>query len=517
MPPFAKFWDNAAFRQGLLLILTCLALWVLARSFDFFDLLDEMMHAHEDWQLDEIMFAFMMAGHAGIAFCILRIRDLGVEIARRNRAERDVAWIASHDPLTRLANRRGLEEEIVRRQAMTSLAPTAALSIDLDGFKKVNDLFGHHAGDEALVEVATRLRTLAPHDGIFRTGGDEFLVLVDLTRKTDVEALAHGIVASLSEPYRLQGVTAEMGASVGIATCPDQATDLRLLMQYADLAMYSSKRDRNGRVTAFDRSMSDGLAKRNQMELDLREALKSRAIVPHFQPLVDLKSGELRGFEALARWTSAAGIAIPPSDFIVVAEETGLITELSEQLLHRACLQARNWPAPLRLAFNLSPAQLADKMLGLRILRILGETGLSPDRLEIEITESALVGNVEVATIVLEDLINAGIHIALDDFGTGYSSLSHLSKFSFEKIKIDRSFIGTFETEAKQEKIVRAIVGLGQGLGLATTAEGIETGGQAEALTRMGCDYGQGYYFGKAMSEAQLADYLRESDRRMAG
>lgn len=517
MTVIAAFRRNRAYRQAAFLVTAGIVIWLSALAGDLFDKIDHFIHEHEDWEIDEVLFAIILTGFGGLIFSGWRLRDLSEEIERRDRAERDVVWIARHDPLTRLPNRRGLDDRLRELAAEPPASRLlAAYSIDLDGFKKLNDLFGHQAGDEALVEVADRLRSLFPHEAIFRLGGDEFLVLQHVSASPCVMDLAEAIVASLSEPYALGGVTAEMSASVGVATAPGDARDPVVLIQLADLAMYSIKRRSGSRVARYTSAMGDARNRRNRMERELREALKDGAIEPHFQPLVDLRTGAIVGFEALARWTAPDGRSVPPDEFIPLAEDTGLITELSEQILQKACIAASAWPRPISLAFNVSPAQMTDRLLGLRILRILGAAGLTPDRLEVEITESAIIQHVETAETVITDLVGAGIGIVIDDFGTGFSSLAQLSRFPFEKIKIDRSFIGRFEAEEKQEMIVQAIVDLGRRLGVTTTAEGVETSSQAASLRAIGCDQGQGFHFGPAVPAAAATSLLNDERRRRA-
>jgi EAL domain-containing protein (putative c-di-GMP-specific phosphodiesterase class I) len=276
--------------------------------------------------------------------------------------------------------------------------------------------------------------------------------------------------------------------------------------------MYDSKRHGRNTLRRFDRSMNETLTQRSAAEAALRDAIERREIVPHYQPLIDLETGRVRGFEALARWRGADGGMVPPTIFIELAEDAGLITRLSEQLLRQACVDARSWPTDTVLAFNISPTQLTDNLLGLRIVQILIETGLPPTRLEIEITETALVRDTTAASAILASLHEAGVSIALDDFGTGYSSLSQLSKLKFDKVKIDQSFVSSFEGDEKQEKIVRAIIGLGQGLGMVTTAEGIEDKAQFDRLRAMGCDFGQGYLFGRAIPQDAIAAFIASSE-----
>lgn len=485
--------------------------WGLAIRNDAFEALADYVEKHEALEVDEIVTALVVIGILGLVYTLSRLGELHAEIRRRSAAERDVSWIASHDPLTRLPNRAGLN---ARLDALANgrSGRLAYYSIDLDGFKRVNDLLGHQAGDEVLIQVADRLRTIFDPEDVFRLGGDEFVVIEKVKDADEAVARARRITDYLCRSYGLlTGMTAELGASVGIALDPDHVDRPKQGLLAADAAMYEAKRRGKGVAVLFENEMKASLEQRAAMEIALRDALKRCVIVPHYQPLIDLKTGALRGFEALARWTDGDGRQVPPIEFITLAEETGLIVELSDQLLRRACRDAAKWPPHLRLAFNLSSAQFSDTLLGLRILRILADEGLPPNRLEIEVTETAIVKDMAAAEAVLADLSAAGIHVALDDFGTGYSSLSQLSRFKFDKIKIDRSFVSSFQGDERQEKIVRAMLGLGQGLGIATTAEGIESESQVRSLQALGCDFGQGYLFGKAMPPDEISNFLAQS------
>ena len=490
------------------------AMWWWFHTIDAFDSLVTFMQTHESWELDEIFSAVVLAGICGFIYAARRHSAARKELKRRNEAESNVTWLAQNDSLTRLPNRRFFED-FARRIDDQPTGPEKAyvvFAIDLDGFKKLNDLHGHAAGDEMLRTVAQRLAKLFPDDLVARLGGDEFIVVTSAAAP-DPEAIGRRICDALAEPARIAGAHTEVGASVGYAVCPAQSESLAEAAHCADIAMYVAKRAGRNEVMAFDEGMRDLLVKRTQMEIALREAVRTDRILPHYQPLVDLKSGELVGFEALARWELSDGTLVSAAEFIPLADEAGLITDLSERLLTRACRDALQWPAHLKLAFNLSPAQLADRLIGLRIVKILAKVGFPANRLELEITESALIHDTETAVQVLEDLHNAGVRIALDDFGTGYSSLSQLSRFQFDRIKIDRSFVREFEDDTKQRRIVRAIITLGAGLGVSTTAEGIERESQRGSLRTLGCQHGQGYLFGAAMPAGEALSLI-ETRRR---
>ncbi|MDH6267784.1 diguanylate cyclase (GGDEF)-like protein [Rhizobium sp. SG_E_25_P2] len=485
-------------------------IWLAAIRHDAFETLAEFVETHESLEVDEVLTAVVVIGLLGLIYALSRLGELHGEIRKRSAAERDVNWIANHDSLTRLPNRAGLNARLdALANAMGPRGRIAYYSIDLDGFKRVNDLLGHQSGDEVLIAVAERLRAIFEPEDIFRLGGDEFVVIEKVRDLAEAAAKARRVTNFLCRSYELSSsMTAELGASVGLALDPDHIDRPKQGLLAADAAMYEAKKRGKGIAVVFEQEMKAALEQRAALEISLRDALKKCVITPHYQPLIDLKTGSLRGFEALARWMDNNGRQVSPIEFIGLAEETGLIVELSDQLLKRACRDAAKWPPHLRLAFNLSPAQFSDRLLGLRILRILAEEGLPPNRLEIEVTETAIVKDMEAAEAVLGDLNAAGIHVALDDFGTGYSSLSQLSRFKFDKIKIDRSFVSSFQDDERQEKIVRAMLGLGQGLGIATTAEGIETESQVRSLQALGCDFGQGYLFGKAMPPENIEAFI---------
>jgi predicted signal transduction protein with EAL and GGDEF domain len=307
------------------------------------------------------------------------------------------------------------------------------------------------------------------------------------------------IAATVAEPFEIENVSAEFGVGIGIAIAPNDGVHADELVRRADRALYRAKAAGRSCVRFFEHEMDTHVERRIQIERDLRSAIASDSIVPHYQPLVSLDGNRIIGFEALARWHNGDLGFVPPDLFIPVAEETGLISALGDQLFRRACLDACAWPPTFVLAFNVSPVQLRDPTLGLRLLSILGQTGFNPRRLEIEITESALVENIAVAQTIIHELRQSGVRIALDDFGTGYATLSQLLSFRLDKIKIDRSFVSRIDKSEDGQVIVRAILGLAKGFRLTTTAEGVEDAGQLAFLKANGCTEGQGYLFSKAV------------------
>jgi diguanylate cyclase len=434
------------------------------------------------------------------------------DIRERCAAEARERFLATHDALTGLPNRRRLQDEVARALARTRRGSDGAalLLVDLDRFKQINDLHGHPAGDRLLKEVAGRLRAVTREaDTLARLGGDEFALVVDLDADglEDASRLAHRIVATLKLPIDLGGITVQIGCSVGIALAPRDANDPEGLMRLADLALYRAKAEGRNCFRFFEASMDIRIRERTELETELRLAIARDELVPYFQPLVALATGRLIGFEMLARWTHPIRGMVPPDKFVPIAEDTGLVAAMTEQLLRKACRVAAAWPRHLSVAVNISSLQLHDHALPAVIRSALEEAGLPAHRLELELTESALLGSLETAREIVGGLKSLGVRFALDDFGTGYSSLAHLQALPFDKIKIDASFVCAAANAADSRKIVAAVVGLGLSLGLLTVAEGIETSEQAGALARLGCDIGQGWLFGRPIP-AEAVDAL---------
>ncbi len=391
--------------------------------------------------------------------------------------------------------------------------PLAVLTLGLDSFKAVNDTHGHLAGDKALHEFAHKMSGIL-RDDIFlaRIGGDEFAIVMPAIESLDDPAnLAGRIVTTVAEGFLIENATVQFGVGIGIAIAPNDGSQTDELLKRADRALHRAKAAGRSCVRFFESDLDSLVERRIQIEQELRIAIASDLIRPHYQPLVSLDGNGIIGFEALARWESAALGYIAPDVFIPIAEDAGLIIPLGEQLFRRACLDAKSWPSDLTLSFNVSPIQLRDPAFGLQILSILGETGFSPLQLEIEITETALVENIAVAQRVISDLRQAGVRIALDDFGTGYATLSQLLSFQLDKIKIDRSFVSRLDDSDDSQVIIRAVLGLAKGFGLTTTAEGVEDSSQLAYLRASGCEEGQGYLFSKAVPAADIPALLEKS------
>jgi diguanylate cyclase (GGDEF)-like protein len=433
-------------------------------------------------------------------------------------AEKQAHMLARHDELTGLPNRRVFSADLQAAldQAKKGIANCSVLLIDLDNFKKVNDLQGHQTGDTVLCEIARRLEaTMRKNDMVARLGGDEFAIIAegeaDLAEHLDgAKRLASRLLGAVRQPIVFDESRIEIAASIGIATCRGDVADVGGLLHAADIAMYRAKQNGRGTFRFFEQSMDDEMREREALEKDLVEAIAKNNIHPHYQPLVDIDKNRIRGFEALARWQHPVRGFVPPDIFIPIIEQLGLMPALTTSILRQACRDAKGWPEDIGIAVNFSPSELKDPLLTNRVLIILAEEGLAPSRLEVEITETALVSDLEGAKTILKALQGAGIAICLDDFGTGYSSLYHLRELKFDKIKIDRSFVQAMQMNSDSEKIVDAILGLTNSLGLPTVAEGIENPAILAQLAAKGCEYGQGFYFGKAMTGDAVVQLLKQ-------
>jgi diguanylate cyclase (GGDEF)-like protein len=428
-------------------------------------------------------------------------------VVSRGEAE----MLARHDPLTGLPNRRVFREDLQRHFAETQKggAGFALLLIDLDWFKSVNDIHGHLCGDATLVEVARLLvEVMPPGTSLARLGGDEFGALMTDAGDPDRPGrMAERLVSEISRIRIVDGLAIRIGASIGIAVSPRDGIESRALLRAADAALYGAK-ETHGVVQFFQAGMGDKLWRDAALREDLRSALLNGDIVAHYQPLVRLNDRVIVGFEVLARWTHPQRGPIAPDIFIPIAEEAGLIGSLTALILAQACQDASSWPSHLTIAVNLSPRQLKQCGLANDILTILKAQDFPASRLELEVTETGLVQDIATAKHVISELKEAGASIVLDDFGTGYSSLYHLRELPFSKLKIDRSFIASLQDDESKRRLLVGILGLAHSLCIETTAEGVENAGDADWLGNNGCDFGQGYLFGKPMSAADAAAFL---------
>jgi diguanylate cyclase (GGDEF)-like protein/PAS domain S-box-containing protein len=441
-----------------------------------------------------------------------------VDITERRKAEARIAYMAHHDGLTNLANRELYQDRL--KQALEQSQPgnkrVAVLCVDLDLFKNVNDSFGHPIGDRLLRLVADRLRSQVVGNNLAaRLGGDEFaVILASDVSPNEASDFADRLIKILSAGYDIDGVEVVIGASIGIALSPGDGDTSEELMRNADMALYQAKADGGGVHHFFEREMDLQAQKRRDLELDLRRAFANGEFELHYQPLVDIAADRISGFESLLRWRHPEKGMISPADFIPVAEDIGLIVSLGEWVLREACTEAVKWPADVKVAVNLSPVQFRSRNLVQVVISALAHSGLSPTRLELEITESLFLAETEANLAILHQLRELGVSISMDDFGTGYSSLSYLRSFPFDKIKIDRSFVKDLAQRSDCVAIVRAISGLGRSLNITTTAEGVETTDQLDWLRAEGCNEVQGFLFSAAKPAAEVAQLLLKFGQR---
>ncbi|HEX7920802.1 MAG TPA: EAL domain-containing protein [Bradyrhizobium sp.] len=440
------------------------------------------------------------------------------DITEWQQAQEQISHMARHDALTNLPNRTLFREQLEKASRLAKRSDQlAVLCLDLDHFKEINDTLGHPIGDALLREVARRLgECVTEHDTVARLGGDEFAIVQFCSNcePSVVSSLASAVVERIAAPYEIGGHQLVIGVSIGISLAPEDGKDPDELLQKADLALYRAKADGRGTYRFFETGMDARAQARRLLERDLRLALQRDEFEVYYQPIRDVVGDRVVAFEALARWNHSLRGLIAPNNFIPVAEETGLIVPLGEIVLRKACAEAVRWPADIAVAVNLSPVQFKNPNLVSSVKAALQASGLSADRLELEITESVLLQNSEATLAVLHELRGFGVRISLDDFGTGYSSLSYLRSFPFDKIKIDRSFVTDLATREDSMAIVRAVTGLGKSLGIVTTAEGVETDTQFDLLRQEGCTQAQGYLFSPPRPAADVAKMLRRAPER---
>lgn len=436
-----------------------------------------------------------------------------IDITERKRAEARLTFMAQHDDLTGLPNRGLLRQRMdqILLHARRSSDRAAVLILGIDNFKAVNDTLGHGIGDKLLRAAAKRLRSmLREEDTLARLDSDEFAVVQSgLARPEDAVLLAGRLLEAIGEPYLLGGHSVAVGASIGIAMAPGDGDEPEKLLKHAAMALSRAKNDSRGTFSFFESGMDARAQARRRIEADLREAIETDVLRPHYQPVIDLSTGRITGFEALVRWPHAERGMISPAEFIPVAEETGLINGLGGLMLRRACMDAALWPDHVRVAVNLSPLQFRTGNLLSTVIDALKQSGLPATRLELEITESLLLEKSGHVLATLHALRALGVRISMDDFGTGYSSLSYLRSFPFDKIKIDQSFVRDLAANRDAQAIVRAIISLGIGLGVTITAEGVETEAELSCLCAEGCHEGQGFLFSRARPNSEIAGLLQ--------
>jgi diguanylate cyclase (GGDEF)-like protein len=493
-------------RDLIVLVLAPVVFFILATTTGVLDQFPVLTHSHE--VIDALLLAFVVAAVGTAVYAYRRISDINREAEYRRQAQAQAHSFARHDPLTGLPNRGFYTERL--QSVLYRLPPgrfAAVIVFEILGLRLVNDARGQYGGDIALIEIAEGLTHIVSSDMLFaRMGGDNFAIVIpDMESVEEAARLARVVAGAIGRASFAGDTAGSLAACVGVAIAPDEGLDADTLTRRAELAMERAMRTGRSSICFYTKEMDAHIERRGEIERALRAEIYGTSIVPHYQPLVALDGDRVIGFEALARWNSPTVGPVTPDVFISVAEECGLIQELGDRLLRQACRDAVEWPDDTILAFNLSPRQLKDPALALRILAVLRDTGLPPRRLEIEITESAFVGDITLARKIIEELRSVGVHIALDDFGTGYATLSQLISLHFDKIKIDRSFIRRLGQDTDSDVIVKAVIGLARGLGLITLAEGVESTSQHGSLRDAGCMQGQGYLFGKAMPASEAA------------
>ena len=440
------------------------------------------------------------------------LRESIVSAENSEQMARKMEVLAHTDVVTGLTNRAGLNHLMV--EALMNVPADRMLAmfwLDLDRFKEVNDLLGHQTGDRVLMETAARLNAVMPDGAIIaRFGGDEFTIVCEVEDRRQAERLASEAHAELMRPIRIDGDRLEIGTSIGVALLPEDGTDAVTLMQNADLALYHAKVNGRKQTRFYDTSMSRNLARKREIEAELRAAIQKDELSIFFQPIVDLETGRIRTFEALVRWFHPEKGELRPDEFIPVAEDSGLIVTLGNWITVQAARAAAQWPEDVTLAVNLSPLQIKAPGASLGILNALRETKLAPERLELEVTESLFLDDSEATELFISELSARGVRFALDDFGTGYSSLGYINKYPFSKIKVDRSFVSGPDVGKKTEAIIRAVAEMGAQLDMAIVAEGLETIEQVQAVREAGCTLGQGFYFSRAVPDYLAAMLLAQ-------
>ena len=477
---------------------------------------------------DRLLVIALLLNIALVIFGWRRYRDLAGEVVVRRAGEQLARSLANHDALTGCLNRRSVDAAASALVDQANLRGQAVvyLMLDLDRFKQVNDVNGHAAGDALLVEAARRITALLPADALLaRLGGDEFALVVPCSPGADdrTEILVEALITSIAQPVNYNGIQVETTISVGLSRSePGAASAVQTLLHRADIAMYQAKRQGRNRSAWFEPQMESEARFRSEIAAGIRRGVPAGEFIPYYQKQIDLDSGSITGFEMLARWNSPSMGIVNPEIFIPVAEEIGLIGELSEHLIRQALKDARNWDPKLTLSVNISPVQLRDPWFSQKLLKLLVEANFPPSRLEVEVTESCLHENIGLVRSLITSLKNQGVKVSLDDFGTGYASLSQLRSLPFDRIKIDRSFVMSLLDDKDSATIVQSIIALGEGLGLPITAEGIENEEVLTALRKFGTFKGQGYLYGfpepADRTEAELAqlDLLLEAPQPAA-
>ena len=529
MPPIAvsiKFLDESFLHElSVDLAINDLALQSVAPQKDGRNVVEIPLHSGDAkvWLVwtpgkpGSVMLNNLMPALIGTAVFIGLIGFVVLRHAKRANAqlsasEQRATELAFRDALTGLGNRAHLIEVLTK--SMKALGPEeklALLFIDIDGFKDVNDTLGHHVGDELLTVAAWRLASVKNNKAVVRLGGDEFAVLLSIDDEDEVGVTSRHILESLRQQTPAGDHVLSVTASVGVAIAPEHGNDPETLLRRADIALYRARTEGRGTLRMFDPGYEDALHRRGKIERELAGALTNEELIVHFQPQLSADGGRMVGVEALVRWNHPERGIVPPSEFVPIAEHSGLVVRLDEWVLRRACEQAMNWPG-LSLAVNLSPSNFHHSDMVARLTRVLDETGFDPHRLEIEITENTLLNATPEVLGQLSEMRQMGVRIVLDDFGTGYSSLGYLRRFPVDKIKIDKSFVQNLGITEEAAAIIECVARLGRALGLTVTAEGVETGEQHRFVRAAGCHQLQGFLFSKAVPAEKISAMLHQVD-----
>jgi diguanylate cyclase (GGDEF)-like protein len=497
-----------------LLIAAVAAAVLVGLEVDFLDHFQDRPFGQDVLELEEILFLTTVIVASLLVFGLVRMRAQKKEIRRREAAERYALDLAFHDPLTGLPNRRQFMDDLDSALGAPPHGGSmhAVILMDLNSFKAVNDTHGHPAGDELLIEIAKSLKEKIGKDALIaRLGGDEFAIIArDLPDIEAVGSFGHRVISAFERPFPTKSGEHRVGVGLGIALTPRDGFSRPELIRKADLALYRAKSEGSSAMSFFAADMDAQMRERAFIEGELRAALGTSEVSARYQPSMDLKSGRVLAFDVLPQWNHPTLGPVPLQRFAPVAEDSGLVRQMTDQILRQACNDAAAWPDDVGLSMRLSDAAMRDPALALRILGILAETRISPSRLEVAIGESALMRNLDESRRLLKPLREAGLKLALANFGTSYASIWHLRDLQFDKLKIDRSFIEDMDKNDANAVIVRTILGMGQGLGIAISADGIESSGQRALLQADGLSEGQGNLFGKPLDADAASRLVRE-------
>ncbi|PVB63019.1 EAL domain-containing protein [Labrenzia sp. 011] len=494
-----------------IVVLSLITIAIYISVFIFFHFLTSTHTDHDHPSLELIIAALISASVIGLLYGSRSMWRLRKELKARSFAHSEALALAQHDALTGLPNRRRLVEafdDLGRNLEPDSFR--SVMMLDLDGFKPINDVYGHAFGDNLLSSFADRLAQTVGAEGIVaRLGGDEFAIVSPVFReKSEAAGFARRILKRIGDRFDFEDRQISIGACIGIALYPQDGHAITELLRRADIALYRAKSSGRSAYRFFEVDMDASILHRTLLEQRLRLAISENLVNVHFQPIIDMASGKIAGFEALARWTDSDFGEVPPLEFIPIAEDCGIIFELTRHLLAQACSAAKDWPDEIYLSFNLSPVQLQDPALSNQIISILETCDFPSRRLVLEITETSLVKNPDTARRILTELTEAGVSVALDDFGAGHSSLSYLRDLPICKVKIDRSFTERMLTDKQCAAIIEAILVLSRGLEIDAIAEGVEESATHEALSAGGCHYSQGFLYAAAVSAEDVAGLL---------